>query len=95
MEIKIKYFLGREHFQWSGGDANQPFIFIWPNYLIFNNWDWNNYFMFFSFCVYKNYTKCGVDQPSCHKKYNSSNLIGSFNTLIFLILAAKSSESTQ
>ena len=31
MEIKIKNFLGRERFQWSGGDANQLFIFIWPN----------------------------------------------------------------
>ena len=30
MEIKIKIFLGRERFQWSGGDANQLFIFIWP-----------------------------------------------------------------
>ena len=27
-KIKIKFFLGREHFQWSGGDANQLFIFI-------------------------------------------------------------------
>ena len=25
-----KNFLGRERFQWSGGDANQLFIFIWP-----------------------------------------------------------------
>ena len=31
MGIKIKKFLGREHFQWSGVDANQLFIFIWPN----------------------------------------------------------------
>ena len=31
MEIKIKTFLGRERFQWSSGDANQLFIFIWPN----------------------------------------------------------------
>ena len=30
MEIKIKNFLGRERFQWLGGDANQLFIFIWP-----------------------------------------------------------------
>ena len=30
MEIKIKFFLGRERFQWSGGDAKQLFIFIWP-----------------------------------------------------------------
>ena len=30
MEIKIKNFLGRELFQWSGGNANQLFIFIWP-----------------------------------------------------------------
>ena len=30
MEIKIKLFLGRERFQWSGGDANQLVIFIWP-----------------------------------------------------------------
>ena len=30
MEIKIKIFLGQERFQWSGGDANQLFIFIWP-----------------------------------------------------------------
>ena len=33
MEIKIKNFHGRERFQWSGGDANQLFIFIWP-YLV-------------------------------------------------------------
>ena len=31
MEIKIQIFLGRERFEWSGGDANQLFIFIWPN----------------------------------------------------------------
>ena len=30
MEINIKSFLGRECFQWSGGDANQLFLFIWP-----------------------------------------------------------------
>ena len=30
MEIKIKNFLGRERFQWLGGDANQLFISIWP-----------------------------------------------------------------
>ena len=33
MEIKIKIFLSRECFQWSGGDANQLFIFIWPKFL--------------------------------------------------------------
>ena len=33
MEIKIKTFLGREHFQWSGGDTNQLFIFTWPEYM--------------------------------------------------------------
>ena len=32
MEIKINIFLGRERFQWSGGDANQQVIFIWPYY---------------------------------------------------------------
>ena len=38
MEIKIlKNFLGREHFQWSGRDANQLFIFIWP-YIPCNVW---------------------------------------------------------
>ena len=38
MEVKIKIFLGREHFQWSGGDANQlVFIFIWPN-SVSNTW---------------------------------------------------------
>ena len=26
MEIKIKNFLGRERFQWSGGDANQLYM---------------------------------------------------------------------
>ena len=31
MEIKIKSLLGRERFQWSGGDSKQLFIFIWPN----------------------------------------------------------------
>ena len=31
MEIKTKIFLGGERFQGSDGDANQPFIFIWPN----------------------------------------------------------------
>ena len=31
MQIKIEFFLGRERFQWSGGDANQLFIYIWPN----------------------------------------------------------------
>ena len=30
MEIKIKIFLGRERFQWSGGDAKHLFISIWP-----------------------------------------------------------------
>ena len=34
MEIKIKIFLDRERFQWSGGDASQLFIFIWPYYTI-------------------------------------------------------------
>ena len=24
--------LGQERFQWSGGDANQLFIFIWPKF---------------------------------------------------------------
>ena len=28
--MEINNFLGRESFQWSGGDANQLFIFIWP-----------------------------------------------------------------
>ena len=28
---KNKIFLGRERFQWSGGNANQLFILIWPN----------------------------------------------------------------
>ena len=30
MKIKIKVFLVQERFQWSGGDANQLFNFIWP-----------------------------------------------------------------
>ena len=34
MEINIKVFLGRERFQWSGRDAIQQFIFIWPYFII-------------------------------------------------------------
>ena len=30
METEIIFFV-RERFRWSGGDANQLFLFIWPN----------------------------------------------------------------